>query len=55
MQRTGPDTTGQDPGVWSNSPLPFFVSFIMTIFVPDCAVAAQIGPQNTYRDPNGNF
>jgi len=48
---TGP-STDDSPGVWSDSPLPFFVSFIVTVFVPDSAVADQICPsRNVYRPP----
>jgi len=38
-------------GVWSDDfNAAFFVSFIVTVFVPDSAVAAQLCPsQNAYR------
>ena len=34
----------------------FFVSFLVTVFVPDIAVAAQLcSPQNAYRYPQRSF
>jgi len=40
--------------VWSDDfTAAFFVSFIVTVFVPDSAVAAQLCPlQNAYRGPS---
>jgi len=44
-------------GVWSNNfTAGFFVSFIVTVFVPDIAVAAQLcSPKNAYRGPRWSF
>jgi len=33
----------------------FFVSFIVTVFAPDSAIAAQICPQKCLQGPNGDF
>jgi len=40
--------------VWSDDfTAAFFVSFVVTVFVPDSAVAAQLCPlQNAYRGPS---
>jgi len=43
-------------GVWSNNfTAAFFVSFIVTVFVPDSAVVAQLSPPECLQGPpNGD-
>jgi len=44
-------------GVWSNNfTAAFFVSFIVTVFVPDSAIVAQLCPPKCLQGPpNGDF
>jgi len=44
-------------GVWSNNfTAAFFVSFIVTVFVPDSAIVAQLCPLKCLQGPpNGDF